>query len=373
MEVSHDMQKLDNIHINLNGLFGHHAPYKCVISPRGPGKSTAFWMFAYSQFKKGNTILVLRRIIASITTTYIEDIARTINKFVKKKINLVYKKGDVTAGLVDVYIGESLTDPNKRLFFRVLAMSIPSDRIKSSAIPRLAAILFDEFIVNTKLGERYLDGEAWAFKDIYTTYIREAVKGFQCIFMGNPYSLYNPYFSWWGVDTRLLKEGAYIATDKYVIWCYKMSDELKALLKAQNPLLEYEDEYTRFAFNGEAVNDAHISIDAKQPEGFKLSWIFYLNGCYLSIYRYSYDNDITVSEALMQMSKPNYWIKSTVSVDTSKPILCFDKHDISVGTFLISKTDKQYFTSLLNSFRQHRIIYASLEAAYMMQEAYCLL
>ena len=145
------------------------------------------------------TVLVLRRQIADCTETYVQDIEKIINKFSYVPVRLIYKKGDITSGIIDVYaaeyekVGDKEYLYNKRLFFRLLGISNPMSRIKSLMLPNIKYILFDEFICNIRLGEKYLNDEAFKFKEIYNTFQRECQDGLICYFFGNPYSVYNPY------------------------------------------------------------------------------------------------------------------------------------------------------------------------------------
>lgn len=146
-----------------------------------------------------STILVLRRQIADVTETYVNDIENIINKFSYVPVKLFFKKGDLTSGIIDVYVAEYIKQGddyvyfNKRLFFRVLGMSNPMSRIKSLMLPGIKYLFFDEFICNVRLGEKYLTDEAFKFKEIYNTFQRECPSGLICYFFGNPYSVYNPY------------------------------------------------------------------------------------------------------------------------------------------------------------------------------------
>lgn len=50
---------------------------------------------------------MLRRRISDITSAYIEDTANVLNKFLEKPIQLLYMKGDVKQGIVDIKLGEA--------------------------------------------------------------------------------------------------------------------------------------------------------------------------------------------------------------------------------------------------------------------------
>ena len=99
-------------------------------------------------------------------------------------------------------------------------------------------MLFDEFIANVRLGEKYLQDEAFKFKEIYNTFQRECPSGLICYFFGNPYSVYNPYFEWLKIDTRKVKPGAYLVGPNYVLECYQLLPEPKRKLLDKSKMKE---------------------------------------------------------------------------------------------------------------------------------------
>jgi len=52
----------------------------------------------------------LRRRTADITSAYIDDTAGVLNKFLEEKIQLLYMKGDIKQGIVDVKLGKAGVD-----------------------------------------------------------------------------------------------------------------------------------------------------------------------------------------------------------------------------------------------------------------------
>jgi hypothetical protein len=98
-------------------------------------------------------------------------------------------------------------------------MSIDITAIKSLVVTNLGNIVTDEFICNPKFGEKYLKNEAEKFMEIYNTFRREN-PNVKCWFLGNPYSLYNPYFMFFGVPTAKLKAGVILTDGKtWVVEC----------------------------------------------------------------------------------------------------------------------------------------------------------
>jgi hypothetical protein len=165
----------------------------------------------------------------------------------------------------------------------VLGMSSPMSRIKSLMLPGIKYMLFDEFIANTRLGEKYLHEEAFKFKEIYNTFQRECKDGLICYFFGNPYSVFNPYFEWLKIDTRKVKPGAYINGKNYTLECYQLTNELREVILKRNPLYQFDDSYKKYAFSGIAVNDANIIIIDK-PQLARLRYVFKVSNKYYGFY-----------------------------------------------------------------------------------------
>lgn len=274
--------KKDKLHFNTRRIDSYNKDFNFVISERESGKSTALLNKAYLLFKKKKqqTIIIRRRVV-DITELYVNSIARSINFFLPedKQIEITFKKGNIKDGTVEVYIGEEQ-------FLLIIALSIDVSRAKSCICKNPGMIIFDEFICNNRGGEKYLNDEAFRFKEIYNTYQRYAIMNrhkLKCYFAGNPYSLYNPYFSDKDVDTLALKPGAFIVGPDYIVYCYRTNEKLKKLILERNPLYKFDEAYKRYAFDGLAVNDSQFILDPKRPERFNLRYVFRINNRYLQI------------------------------------------------------------------------------------------
>ena len=274
------MIERDNIHFNCRKIDGYNLPFNFIISEREAGKSTAIWLDkAYKSFKEGNhTTLVVRRKITHITKSYIDDIAEIINKFTDDRVVFEYNASSLKEGLVDISI-------NDKRFMRICALSCDITALKSLVLRNLKYIIFDEFICNQRFGEKYLKDEATKFMEVYNTFRRES-DGLKCYFMGNPYSLYNPYFMFFNVNTARLQRGS-IITDKksYVIQCYEITPKLRSKILELNPLYQFDNSYTKYAFEGQNVNDMNIIIREKLPPHFKLLYVFKSANKYIGLYR----------------------------------------------------------------------------------------
>lgn len=347
----------DKIHYGLGKILGYQLPFNLVVSCREAGKSTATWLHAFKWFLKGRTSIVLRRLIQDITDVYIGDIEEVINKFQPddKKVKLIFKKGAIKDGIVDVLAQVGASEP--RPFFRVVALSVPMMRIKSLMYPNLKLMIFDEFIVNIRLGEKYLPNEVFKWQEIVNTFQREVPDGLRCIFLGNPYSLYNPYFAHFGFDLKKIKPGTIQVKGNAVVECYEITQELRDYILARNPLYEFDDSYTKYAFNGEAINDTQIRVKEKLPPNYSLRHIFLVENHKLLVYR---NNE-----------EFSYWIGINDDYQTQRrDIITLDVNSLVEGTVLLSPKEKITYVSLVNAFRNRYIEYKSIEESYLFESVF---
>ena len=350
------MIERDNIHFNTRKIDGYNLPFNFIISEREAGKSTAIWLKAYKEFVENeSTILVIRRKVVHITKAYIDDIAQIINKFTDDKVVFQYSQSTIKEGIVDIYI-------NEKRFMRICALSIDITALKSLVLRNLKYIILDEFICNNRFGERYLKDEAVKYMEIYNTFRRES-ENLKCYFMGNPYSLYNPYFMFFNVDTSKLKRGA-IITDKksYVIQCYEITPELREKILKENPLYQFDNAYTKYAFEGKNVNDENIIIRSKLPPNFKLLYVFKSANRYIGLYRQDifFESDILYYAEFIPVEK----------ISKRRDIICFDFEELVDRVVMLSPDERYKFQKIKDAMRKRLIAFNSIECYYLLEEIY---
>lgn len=351
------MVKRDNIHYTTRRIDGYNLPFNFIISEREAGKSTAIWLDkCYKAFKEnGQTTLVVRRKVVHITKSYIDDIAKIINKFTDDNVHFTYASSSIDDGIVDIYVGD-------KIFIRVVALSIDITAIKSLVLLNLRYIVFDEFICNIRFKEKYLTNEAMKFMEVYNTFRRES-SNLKCYFMGNPYSLFNPYFIFFNVRTHNLKRGAIVSDSKsYVIECYEMLPELRKKILEENPLYQFDNAYTKYAFDGVNINDQNIIVREDRPQNFSLAFIFKISGKYIGIYR----NNVFEEFGL------NYYGEfiNVETVSKKRNIFCFDFEELVERTCMLSPDDKYKFQKIKDAMRRRMIAFDSIECYYLMEEIY---
>lgn len=352
--INKNTKKLDKIHIDLDPVFSYNLPFMFVISEREAGKSTKAWLKIWRDFYfKGKSTLVIRRHVIDVTETYIEDSLEILDKFCpnfdREKIN--YKRADLKIGILNVYYGDEL-------FFRVVGLSKQLSSLKSLVMRNIGLMVFDEFICNLRGGEKYLKQESFKFKELYNTFQRECDGTLRVLFLGNPYSLYNPYFSDLKVDTSKIKAGAFVKGANYVIWCYQITDELKETILKRNPLYKFDDAYTRYAFNGEAINDANIKISSK-PQNYRLEFAFRIDSHFLGVYR-----------NMDYLDNNQYYIEEIQDISNRKKIYCFDFSDLLERTAYVTGEDSFRFRRLKRAFGNRQVLFNNLTCYYLMEDVY---
>lgn len=355
----------DKIHIDSDvGLLdGNNKTWNFVVTEREPGKTTLMWKKIYNAFKRERRpSVVFRRYQTDITSTYIDDTEKLINNFTRGNIELEYTKADLkSGGMMNVYI-KGIDE----VFFRFIALNAPLERLKSMYLPKVKYFMFDEFICNRRLGEKYLIDEPFRVKELYTTYNRENKKrGFspiKCYLFGNPYSLFNPFFSDFKVDVNKLFPGALVVKNDYCVWCYQTRPELKAFILSSNPLYQFDDEYRKYAFDGRAMQDADIRVETTQPLNFKLQYVLKIHGKCLGVYR----------GFRLEPEKTFFWIAKMDpgTIGKRRDIVCFDFGDMADRTVLLRNDGKRRYSLLKEAIAHRWVTFKSVEESWLLEEIY---
>ena len=348
----------DNIHYSTRKIDGYNLPFNFVISERELGKSTTIILDKiYKPFKeRGETTIVIRRMVNHISEDYVEDFANIINKFTDDNVIFQYSKNSLKDGIATIKI-------DGKPFIRFIGLSKQIASIKSMMFPNLQAIVFDEFICNGRFGEKYLKDEATKFLEVYNTFRRESTN-LKCWFLGNPYSLYNPYFSYFGVDSSKLKRGA-IISDKvqYVVECAEMCDELRAKILKENPLYKFDNAYTRYAFNGVNVNDENIIVEPIRPTNYSLKFVFKIDGKFIAVWRNNKYEDLAGFRYYIDNIHPDL-------VSSKRDIYCFDFDEMQDRTIMLSIDERYKFDNMRKAMRERKIAFHSIECYYLFEEIY---
>lgn len=354
-------KKMDNLHWNSSKIDGTQKKNRVVGSGRGGGKTT-FWVSRYrDNYETGRTYALLKRKIKKVTATTLKDIERKINEWVLIKIKFIFNASELHNGICDVYVAEIIDgeECNKRFFFRIMALNLDSDELKGQEVPNIRGMIFDEFIIRPgNPNDKYLNNEALIVKELAQTLSRCVPDGESLIiwYLANFYSLFNPHFEKWGVDTRKLHPGVFLVGSDWAIEWFKLPPELIAQIKAKNN--EEEDpEYDRFAYGGEAIEDQNIPLGEK-PQNAKLKYVIKTNGEYLGFYSNPFDVIKFYCEKLE-------W-----KAEYARTSYCFDFQEAQVNTSIFQKQNKALTYQLRKAISDNRVIYKDISAYYLTEYIY---
>lgn len=352
-ELNKYFKNLDNMHYDFHELDGYNKTFNFVVSPREPGKTTAMELFKiYLPFiTKGETFIMLVDNATDITPEYITSIEEGTNKFLINPIEITYKVTSLKTGIVDCYV-------DGKRYIRFISLNCPIVRIKKTIINNISYMGKDEFIKNPKFKEKYLPGEYDRFREIYNTYRRNK-PNLKVYFLGNPYSMYNPYFVALNINTKRLIPGARIIGETFIIQLYVLKPELVDYILKTNPLYKFDDSYKNYALNGVAVNDLNIPIEEK-VYNHSLTYIFKFEETYIGIWKNNlpFENDNI------------YWCNKITDFSSKRNVVCFNFDDMLEGTTLMTRDDKLRFSKLKYAMSQRKVTFESIEIYYMFTEIY---
>lgn len=350
--------KRDSIHYSFESLDGYGKAFNFVVSPRGDGKTTAFNLTkSWPAYRRtGLPTVLLRRRIVDFSRPYIESLALSVRKFTGEKTALLYRNSEKSEGIFYIY-PDSFKNPP---IYIGIAMSKDVSSFKALVI-KAAYIFMDEFICDPRAGERYERMEARKLRELYSTAMRENPR-IRCYFCGNPYSLYNPYFVDFGIDPMRLVKGKIVAGKEWAVDRHAMNPELHAWYVANNRSFDEEnpDAYTKFALEGDAINDMNANVRRVQPPNHRLQIVFRLGERTYGCYR---NEDFLDRES-------RWWIGEAREVASWRTQFVLDWADLAEGTRIYSREESFRLQDLKLSMRSRSCSYDSIATAHMMEEVY---
>lgn len=168
-----------------NKTLTHNALFNFIIGNRSSGKSYGLKKRVVKNFKdKGQQFIYLRRYkdeLDKSKDSYFDDIIYN-NEFPDDKITFEN----------DCYF------LNGHLMGYAMALTKAKD-YKSSSFPAVWLVIYEEFIIEENGFSRYLKNEVETFLGFYMSIDR--YRGCKVFFLGNNYSMFNPYTLYWKLQT----------------------------------------------------------------------------------------------------------------------------------------------------------------------------
>ena len=357
---SMSMKKYDQIHWNSQVVDSYNKPFNCIQSPREDGKTTSMIKKIKTAFDKYELpSLIMRSQIADITEQYIDDIADAWNMFHEddEQIHFFYKKSSIDKGVVDIYLTLSDMKEHTNPFIRVAALNASMQRLKSGC-KKFFLFWQDEYIINYRVGEKYINGYVWRFKELYNTYRREN-PNMKVYFTGNVYTYYHPIHEWLGLDTNQISSGKLIVGDNYVYQNHRLTDELlEKVLK--NPMYMNDKEYLAYAVYGEPINDQSIKIQSSLPKNYSMKYLFKIEQQWLAVYAGSNP----------KIDEPFYCERVDWNPEYQRLALCFDFSNLGNGSVIPSKDILMRLYPLKYAVMNRMITFKDINCSYLMEQIY---
>ena len=374
------MIQRDNLHYSFRPIDGYNKALNVVMSPRELGKTTQMWLDKiYLPWKKNHKpwIYLVRQAV-EIDDALIESIFSTnINKYTDDACVPIYKSSSFSSGIVDIFLAvkhkekqiiqdedgnnieQEVEVTENVLFIRIVSLNIKMYRIKKAILRNIGGVFMEEFIINPEFQEKYLPKEYERIQEAYSTWRREAEGVLKMYFCGNPYSLFHPLFVGLGVDIAKLKRDSFYVGDSFVIHWAVLSPELKAKILEENPFYKFDEEYNKYAVEGQAVNDANIKLGTL-PRNFFLSFVLKVSGKYIGIFQNNYVEDL----------EDKFFCKFLDEVSARRTIYCFEFEEMLERTILVSLDERMKLQRFKESMRKRSVSFEDINVYYYMEEVY---
>lgn len=205
------MLNKDNIHYNRSKTLSINAMVYIWLSGRGPGKSTEAKELVLTDYKKREmySLWCLRNEAQFNEPKFYDSFLANFTEFeYTADATGVYETLKEESGKVKInpMTGRRLPNKSKPIIYFV-GVSTMVSKLKSIDQKNIKWIIIDEFIPNLKVpGQRYLKGEAEGLMSAYNTIARNNDYETKIILIGNPYQLNNPYFKFFNISPRDVRD-----------------------------------------------------------------------------------------------------------------------------------------------------------------------
>ena len=364
----------DSLHYNISEDEGYGCPIMWILSPREPGKTTSIMLDrVYADFrKKGLPTVALLYHAADCTDEYMQSFENTINSYKGYEIHTRYSKGGIKNGLTTIYEKDTNLP-----FIHVIALNAPLTRLKRINLGKVSCMWLDEAMVNVMIGEKYIQGLAMKWNEIYTTLARHSYPDtLKCYFTGNLYSRFHPILSHLGVDCSKMSIGRKFVTKgtkvinvggkqvrvdtKVLVNCLNLKPELREYILRHNPGYVFDDTYQKY-FEGVAIADMGLPIQEQRPEGYRLGYVFRVGQSYLWIWK---------STEYVGDDKCRFWLEVKKEPPGSRRDVFVVNLDDMMNNTMLAKSFSGTFEILRFFIGRGAVSFQSPEAFYMMQQIY---
>lgn len=164
----------------------------------------------------------------------------------------------------------------------------------------------------------------------------------------------------WKVNPNNLKRDSFYVGDMFVIHWAVINPLLKEKLIRENPLYQFDEDYTGYALEGMAVNDSNIRL-GELPESFAIRYAFKVDGRYLAVFKskfYSPDLEFW------------YFVCEYPELSKKRIVFCYDFKEIVDKAIIMSPEDRFNLQSFKDAIRKNMVAYGNINVYYLIMEVY---
>ena len=342
---------LDDIHCDFSAIDGLERPLNCVIAGRHDGKTTTFLMKkAWPNFRKGKMTMLLFRQVNTVNEYTIRYYESLMQPFLDFPLSLKLAKGEN---------GVAVALHDKRPLFACVPLAMKTQSLKQTLFENCPLMLFDEYEIDPRKGEKYLPHEYDALETLFGT-MSKLNPDLRFYALTNPYSAYNPLFMRWKVNTRALRVDTMQKGKEWAVWFKSLNPKLVERLKAKDPLFDEKSEYGRWAYGGSFANDRNNHVDIMRG-GYRLSQRFVFEGQRFAAYE--------VTDFLND-SLPSFYFKKDKDRGERRSAYAFDFSDMASNTLLYTRDDRNLLTRMKRAMKVQDYACDLIETENVFQSIY---
>lgn len=277
-------------------LFSHNAIINIVMSNRGGGKTYSGKDFMVENLKKnGKQSVYIRR-----TVEELKKAKKTFFNSISKKYPNDEFKIDGNVGYIN---GEVL------VYFIALSTSITD---KSSELPDVTFIMFDEYIIPMKSYARYIPGEAFMLLELIFTIGRDR-NDYKVYICGNAISYVNPLFTYFNIEPDSNKKFQKFKDNMICLELYTNKLYQDEIMKTRFGKLIEGTDYCDYAVYNNVYEDTEDFIMPRNGKEYRFISSFKTNGYEIGVWLDIDKNIFYCDNKVDPSSKNKYTLRNTES------------------------------------------------------------
>lgn len=260
-----------SFYYNFDKLFSYNFLLGFVIAERGVGKTFGAKVAMLKKYlKTGEQFIYLRRYkteLDAALTTFWSDLQEN---GVFEDYELKVRKNKI------------LTEFTCNGEVCGYAVSLNTSNIlKSTAFPKVKTIIYDEFLIDESGVYKFLKNEVNLTLEVMETVFR--LRNGQMIFLGNNYSITNPFFAYWNLELPYNSEFKTFKDGLIVVNYVKNEEYRKAKKQSRFGRLIEGSSFGQYSIDNKALKDNPHFIE-KKPSEARFFGLLIINGMNIGVW-----------------------------------------------------------------------------------------